>query len=183
MTQSKLDVSRASQSIKDHRFVEALSLLEGNLSKDPQHIDSLYLAAVCSRYLKNYKDSQKYLETVLAISPDMGRAYQELGHLNRDSGNENSSITYYRQACELNPALLSSWNSLYNYFTKTKNKPAADHALDQIKTLKSIPANLLYISQILNEGRLGLAETKCREFLKKNPTHTYAMSLLSQRST
>ena len=180
MTQSKLDVSRASQSIKDHRFVEALSLLEGNLSKDPQHIDSLYLAAVCSRYLKNYKDSQKYLESVLSISPDMGRAYQELGHLNRDSGNENSSITYYRQACELNPALLSSWNSLYNYFTKTKNKPAADHALDQIKTLKSIPANLLYISQILNEGRLGLAETKCREFLKKNPTHTYAMSLLSQ---
>ena len=112
MTQSKLDVSRASQSIKDHRFVEALSLLEGNLSKDPQHIDSLYLAAVCSRYLKNYKDSQKYLETVLSISPDMGRAYQELGHLNRDSGNENSSITYYRQACELNPALSVSYTHL-----------------------------------------------------------------------
>ena len=154
--------------------------MEGNLSKDPQHIDSLYLASVCSRYLKNYKDSQNYLETLLSISPDMGRAYQELGHLMRDSGNEDSSISYYRQACELNPALLSSWTSLYNYFVKIKNKPAADHAFTQMNTLKSIPGSLLYISQILNEGRLGLAETKCREFLKKNPTHTYAMSLLSQ---
>jgi len=39
---------------------------------------------------------------------------------------------------------------------------------------------LLYIDQIMNEGRLGIAETQCRAFLKKNPTHTYAMSLLSE---
>ena len=32
----------------------------------------------------------------------------------------------------------------------------------------------------MNEGRLGIAETQCRAFLKKNPTHTYAMSLLSE---
>ena len=38
----------------------------------------------------------------------------------------------------------------------------------------------MYVDQILNEGRLGLAETKCRSFLKKNPTHTYAMSLLAE---
>ena len=36
------------------------------------------------------------------------------------------------------------------------------------------------IDQILNEGRLGMAEAKCRAFLKENPTHTYAMSLLSE---
>jgi tetratricopeptide (TPR) repeat protein len=50
----------------------------------------------------------------------------------------------------------------------------------QINTLQSIPSVLLYISQILNEGKLGIAEEKCREFLKKNPTNTFAMSLLSQ---
>ena len=110
----------------------------------------------------------------------MGRAYQELGHINRDMGNEQKAITHYRQACELNPALLASWNSLYKYFNENNNKPAADHALEQINKLKSLPGVLLYIEQILNEGRLGLAENKCREFLKKNPTHTYAMSLLSE---
>jgi tetratricopeptide (TPR) repeat protein len=110
----------------------------------------------------------------------MGRAYQELGHLNRDMGNEEKAVTHYRQACELNPALPSSWNYLYQYFQKIENEPAAAHALEQIKKLQTLPGLLLFIEQILNEGRLGLAETKCRAFLKENPTHTYAMSLLAE---
>ena len=180
MTQDKLDISRATEAIKDIKFVEALGLLESNLAKDPNHIDSLYLAAVCSRYLKNYDDSKKYIERLLSKAPDMGRAYQELGHLNRDMGNGDNAIAHYRQACELNPALLSSWKALYDYFKRNNNKPAADHAFMQMNTLQSIPSILLYISQILNEGKLGIAEEKCREFLKKNPTNTFAMSLLAQ---
>ncbi len=180
MKQNNLDISRATEAVKDSRFVEGLSYLESNLAKDPDHVDSLYLAAVCSRYLKNYKDSKSYIERLLLKIPDMGRAYQELGHLNRDYGNSEKAISYYRQACELNPALLASWKALYFYFSKNNNKPAADHAKEQIITLESIPSILLYISQILNEGKLGIAEDKCREFLKKNPTDTYAMSLLSQ---
>ena len=180
MTQDKLDITRATEAIKDIRFVEALGLLESNLAKDSNHIDSLYLAAVCSRYLKNYDDSKKYIESLLSKAPDMGRAYQELGHLNRDMGNGENAIAHYRQACELNPALLASWKALYDYFKRNKNKPAADHAFMQMSTLQSIPSILLYISQILNEGKLGIAEEKCREFLKKNPTNTFAMSLLSQ---
>jgi tetratricopeptide (TPR) repeat protein len=50
----------------------------------------------------------------------------------------------------------------------------------QMNTLESMPRTLLYISQILNEGKLGIAEEKCREFLKKHPTNTFAMSLLSE---
>ena len=180
MTENKLDISRATEAIKDARFVDALSLLESNLEKDPNHIDSLYLAAVSSRYLKNYDEAKKYIESLLSQAPDMGRAYQELGHLNRDIGNQEKSIAHYRQACELNPALLSSWKALYDYFRAGNNKPAADHAFMQMNTLQSIPSILLYISQILNEGKLGIAEEKCREFLKKNPTNTFAMSLLAQ---
>ena len=180
MSETKIDISRASKAIRDSRFVEALSMLESNLAKDPDHLESLYFAAVCSRYLKNYKDSQKYLENLLTKAPDMGRAYQELGHLSKAIGNDENAASHYRQACELNPALISSWKSLFNYFTKMKNKPAAEHAYEQIKKLESIPNVLLYINQILNEGRLGIAEKQCREYLKKNPTDVYAMSLLAE---
>ncbi len=117
---------------------------------------------------------------MLSNAPDMGRAYQELGHLNRDTGNEEDAIRHYRQACELNPALPSCWNALYSYFKMNKNQPAADHAYMQMNTLQSMPRALLYISQILNEGKLGIAEEKCREILKQYPTNTFAMSLLSE---
>ena len=174
MKQNKFDLQKVTNSMKEERFVEALSSLEFNLASQPNHFECLYLAAVCSRYLKNFKDAQSYLERLLKVNPDMGRAYQELGHLNRINGKMRSAMAYYRQACELNPALIASWNYLFEYYKKNKNKQAADHAVEQIKKLQSIPNILLYISQILNEGKLAIAEEKCREFLKKNPTNTYA---------
>ena len=175
-----VDLSEATQAVKENRFEEALTLFEIILKEHPENIDALYLASVSSRYLKKFDDSKKYIEQLLFNAPDMGRAYQELGHINRDMGNEEKAAINYRQACELNPALLSSWNLLHQYFIKNKNQPAADHAKKQIEKLQSLPPALLYIDQILNEGRLGLAERQCRAFLKKNPTHTYAMSLLSE---
>jgi tetratricopeptide (TPR) repeat protein len=175
-----VDLSEATQAVKENRFEDALSLFEIILKDHPNNIDALYLASVSSRYLKKFDDSKKYIEQLLFNAPDMGRAYQELGHINRDMKNDEKAVINYRQACELNPALLASWNMLYQYFVKNKNQPAADHAQQQIQKLEALPAALLYIDQILNEGRLGLAERQCRAFLKKNPTHTYAMSLLSE---
>ena len=175
-----VDLSEATQAVKENRFEDALALFEIILNNHPDNIDALYLASVSSRNIKRFDDSHKYIESLLLNAPDMGRAYQELGHINRDMGNEEKAAINYRQACELNPALISSWNLLYQYFIKNKNQPAADHAKQQIEKLQSLPPALLYIDQILNEGRLGLAERQCRAFLKKNPTHTYAMSLLSE---
>ena len=179
-TTLSVDLSNATQAVKESRFEDAFNLLKVLLKENPDHIDILYLTAVSTRFLKKFDDSRKHIEHLLFNAPDMGRAYQELGHLNRDIGNEEKSITHYRQACELNPALPASWNALHKYFEKINNKPAADHALEQIKKLQTLPGQLLFIEQILNEGRLGLAETKCRAFLKENPTHTYAMSLLAE---
>ena len=179
-TTLSVDLSEATDAVKEGSFEHALNLLKIILKDHPDHIDSLYLAAVSTRYLKQFDDSKKYIEHLLLNAPDMGRAYQELGHLNRDMGDEEKAITHYRQACELNPALFAAWHSLYKYFIKNQNKPAADHALEQINKLQSLPGALLYIDQILNEGRLGMAEAKCRAFLKENPTHTYAMSLLAE---
>ena len=175
-----VDLSEATQAVKENRFDDALHLFTIILEDHPDNIDALYLASVSSRYLKNFDDSKEYIERLLFNAPDMGRAYQELGHIYRDMGNEAKAVIYYRQACELNPALMSSWTSLYKYFVKDKNKPAIDHVREQIEKLQSLPSELLYVDQIMNEGRLGIAEKKCRAFLKKNPTHTYAMSLLAE---
>ena len=175
-----VDLQEATQALKESRFADALRLLEINLTDHPNNIDALYLSAVSCRYLKKVKEANDFLERLLIIAPDMARAYQELGHLNKSIKNDEKAINSYRQACELNPALVASWQGLNEYFTKQGNKPASNHALEQINKYKSLPPALLYIDQIMNEGRLGIAEKRCREFLKKNPTHTYAMSQLAE---
>tara|TARA_B110000003_G_scaffold265617_1_gene291681 strand:+ start:2508 stop:4535 length:2028 start_codon:yes stop_codon:yes gene_type:complete len=179
-TAFQVDINEATLAVKENRFSDALNILEINISKYPDHIDSLYLAAVSARYLKKFDDSRSYIECLLKNAPNMGRAYQELGHLNKALKNEDAAIGNYIQACELNPALIGSWNSLHNLFINKNNQQAAAHALEQIEKLKKLPNILLYIDQIMNEDRLGVAEIKSREFLKKNPTNTYAMSQLAE---
>ena len=115
-----LDLSDATQAVKESRFEEALKLLSLILRENPTNIDTLYLAAVSTRYLKKFDQAKKHLENLLLNAPDMGRAFQELGHLSRDMGDEEKAVMHYRQACELNPALIASWNFLYKYFEKKK---------------------------------------------------------------
>lgn len=166
--------------IKENKFKEAHEYVLLNLEQDSNHIESLYFGSVCARYLKNYQQSNDYLERLLTLSPDMGRAYQELGHLNRDRGSLELAAGYYRQACEMNPALISSWQFLYDYYRDIGKKDASSHALEQLENLKSLPNILLYINQILYEGKLSEAEKMCRDFLKKDPKNTEAMSILSE---
>ena len=176
----QVDINEATLALKKNKFADSLKILEINLSKYPDHIDSLYLAAVASRHLKKFDQSREYIISLLKLAPDMGRAYQELGHLNKSIGSDDKAISNYRQACELNPALIGSWRALSDLFKANNNKKAFDHAVQQLNNLKNLPNILLYIDQIMNEDRLGVAEIKCREFLKKNPTHIYAMSQLAE---
>ncbi|MEL1226999.1 MAG: hypothetical protein VW963_09665 [Candidatus Neomarinimicrobiota bacterium] len=177
MSKKSFNLETIHKAVKEYRFDDALKLIQKNLKKDADHMDSLYLAAVCSRYKKNYKDAENYLRKLLSIAPDMGRAYQELAHLNRDKGNKIQATGYYRQATEHNPALLASWNELYKLAVESKNRGSARHAKEKIEQLKSLPNILLHINQILNEGNIKEAEKKCREFLKVNPTNTKENSL------
>ena len=174
MTKQSPHTSLIIKLIKENKFEEAHKYVLLNLRQDSNHIESLYFGSVCARYLKNYQQSNDYLERLLALSPDMGRAYQELGHLSRERGNLELAAGYYRQACEMNPALISSWQFLYDYYKDIGKKDASNHALEQLENLKSLPNTLLYISQILYEGKLSEAEKMCRDFLKKDPKNTEA---------
>ena len=179
MSDQSFNMEKIHKAVKEYRFNDALILIKNNLLKDKEHKDSLYLAAVCCRYLKQHKNSKIFLKRLLTVAPDMGRAYQELGHLYRDIGDEKQSIVYYRQATDHNPALLASWKLLNQFFIKSKNDGSAKHTLEKINQLESLPSILLHINQIFHEGNLKEAEFKCRQFLKKNPKNIHAMGILS----
>ena len=93
-TTLSVDLSEATEAVKEARFEDALNLLSIVLKDHSDNVDVLYLAAVSARYLKKFDDSKKYIEHLLFNAPDMGRAYQELGHLNRDMGDEEKAVVH-----------------------------------------------------------------------------------------
>ena len=71
-TSLSIDLSDATQAVKENRFEYALKLLRIILKDHPTNIDTLYLAAVSSRYLRQFDESKKYIEGLLLNAPDMG---------------------------------------------------------------------------------------------------------------
>ena len=65
-TTLSVDLSEATEAVKEARFEDALSLLSIVLKDHPDNIDVLYLAAVSARYLKKFDDSKKYIDWLMA---------------------------------------------------------------------------------------------------------------------
>ena len=100
----KFDIARVTNAVKEHRFVEALSLIEGNLAHNPNHKDSLYLGAVCSRYLKNYEDAKKYSREILDLG--VKNVVVTLGDLGVYF--ENNSDNHFEPALELGQKVIDT---------------------------------------------------------------------------
>ena len=62
-TTLSVDLIDATEAVKDSRFEDALKLLRIILKEHPDHIDSLYLAAVSTRYLKKLMIQKNILKT------------------------------------------------------------------------------------------------------------------------
>lgn len=177
----------AEQQLKDGQkrlqsgdFVGALSAAQALLSNAPDNTEALYLAAVASRYLKDFGAASGHLLRLHSASPEFGRAWQETGHLARAEGKHDQALAAFIRATQFNPALEASWHAQAELLAAASNRPAANAALAQSERLKSMPRELLAATNHIAEGRLLRAEEFCRHFLRQNPKNTEAMRLLAQ---
>lgn len=171
-------IHQAKTLLQRKAYAKAIAELAQVLAQDKQHIDALYITAVCQRYLGLTKDALATLNTLKQYHPNYSRAYQEEGH-NLRSIDKHSAIHAYERAVLLNPALVASWSNLAALYKDTDNPQGVEHANKQLTHWKTMPPAVLSVSSMLNEGNLAKAEEICRHFLKQNPKHTEAMRLLA----
>jgi tetratricopeptide (TPR) repeat protein len=145
----------------------------------PYSEDALYMSALCNRYTLNFKESLSILSRLVELVPDSGRAWQETGHTHRDMGQLQEALHNYTRACQLNPALEGSWNSIQKIATQLGRTRQAAHAKSNIERIKKTPQPLVVAADMIAEGKLLRAEDICRDFLKKVPHHIEAMRLLA----
>ncbi len=161
------------------QFEPALASLASILSAAPDHIEALYMKAVCLRYKGAHTQSFAVLQDIKAQEPEFGRAFQEEGHLHLAANKIKQAITSYRLACNNNPALEASWRKLSELLQSSGSSEEAIQAKAQADRLAALPRELLAVSNFIHEGNLLKAEALCRRFLKANPHHIEAMRLLA----
>lgn len=160
-------------------FDRAAAALSPLLKDDPAPSEALYMAAVSARYGKRFGDAGRHLDRLRAQAPELGRAWQEAGHLARDTGDVGGALAAYQRACQLNGALEASWRGQAMLLQAAGRGAEASASAAQADRLKALPAPLVSALHLVAEGKLVKAETVCRQFLKTDPKHTEGMRILA----
>lgn len=176
-TAEKID--RARKLLTAGAFVEALGVCQSILDQSPEHRDALYMAVVSARYQKDFPKARGFLERLIALAPDFGRAYQEEAHLFKAEKNFTAALSSYRRACHFNPALSASWRALGEILVQSGQPGEAAKLVAQADYLEALPREILAAMNHVHEGRLVQGEQCCRAFLRDNPKNVDAMRVLA----
>ena len=171
--------TRAKQLLQGGKLAESLELVKAELLDSPANTEALYIQAVAQRYLRQPKQALESLEELKAHQPGYARAYQEEGHNLRQLGDSKGATIAYQRAVDLNHALLASWRELAKLHKRHNDQRAFDLAQAEYSRLSRLPAELVSVTSLIQEGKLFRAENLCRAFLKKTPHHIEAMRLLA----
>lgn len=172
-------IKQAQAAMQAGRFLDASGLAADILALDPVDQDGLYLAAVAARYLGKKDVALAHLSDLKQVAPDYGRAFQEEGHLFKAAGDAQRALVAFQSATRCNPALTSSWQAQAELLAAAGQGLQADQANAQLNRLKSLPRELLAVTNHLHEGRILRAEGIARTFLRKQPHHIEGMRLLA----
>lgn len=119
---------------------------------------------------------------LLELSPENGRALQELGHVYRDAKQPMRAIDTYARAINANAALIASCENRLALLREHRSQ-FGEHAVavaeKQFADLRALPKPLLTVSDLIAQGHVFKAEELCRSFLQKQPKHTEGMRLLA----
>ena len=173
-------LSEAQKQMYDSRFDAALETIQPVLEASPDHVDALYMRAVCARYLKRHDAARAALDRIKRTALDFGRAFQEEGHLLRALGETDGALRAYQRARRFNPALVASWHAQAKLLATSGRRAEAEMAKAQANRIEALPRDLVSVTRLLHEGRLLKAEQACRAFLQKTPHHVEAMRLLAE---
>lgn len=168
------------KTIASGNFPDALKDIDRLLAINPAHAEALYMAAVCYRYTAKYDKAQTALDSLMSLSHDRGRVYQEQGHLHVALNRPEKALAAFANACQLNPVLLASWQNQHKILGAMGRPEDAQQALAQVQRLQALPKALLAVTDLMAQGRPLKAESLCRKFLQANPTHVEGMRLLAE---
>jgi len=100
-----------------HRYAEALLLVERPLAVEPRNINYLSLKAQALRRVGRNDEAIALMAATVAEQPDKDAAWLLFGHLLREVGQRSRAIEMYRRALAVRPGSGRAYSSLANLKT------------------------------------------------------------------
>jgi tetratricopeptide (TPR) repeat protein len=138
-----------------------------------------YLLAVGYRLQQSHESAIEALNTLLVITPEHSRAFQELGYNYRTLKQGKQASIHFYKATKINPALLSAWQALLPIYQQANQSSATKLCKSQIKQLSALPKPILAATDLLYDGKITQADIMCRQYLQENKHSIAGLQLLA----
>lgn len=124
--------------------------------------------------------AEPLLRQILVEAPSLVLAHHELGLALKGQGRIADAIRAIEAAVSLQPALRAAWSDLYNLRATEGDDVGAADAYRRSLSGQGLDPLLEKALQLVEAGRLGVAEGICREYLKRRPHDVDAIRLLAE---
>ena len=125
--------------------------------------------------------AEPLLRQILTEAENLVLAHHELGLALKGQGRLSEAIISLETAVRLQPNLRTAWRDLYELRASEGNDiAAADAYRRSLGSQQGLDPLLTQVLDLMQAGRLGVAEGICREYLKRRPHDVDAIRLLAE---
>ena len=174
------DIILAKQHLQKGQFNKSITISDEVLSRQPKHIEALYVKAVAQRYNTQYADARETLKLLKSAKPEYGRAFQEDGHVFRALGDHDKALQAYMKATLFNPGLEASWKAQADILIRLGRVIEAKNASGFYDRLKALPRELHIVTNYIYEDELEKAEILCKRYMQGDKQNVEGMRLLAE---
>ncbi|MEM7216868.1 MAG: sulfotransferase [Pseudomonadota bacterium] len=170
---------QAQKLLAERAYVAAIAQSREIHRHHPGEPRASFIAAVACRYIGEHEAALRLLTPLARAAQASGRVQLEFALAQRATGDSRGSLSTLQRAAETDPEFAALWQPLGELLEEQGDLAGADAALRRHMALSSKHPGLMKAVELTAEGKLGMAEGICRDYLERYPTDVDAIRLLA----
>ena len=171
---------QAREALRNQEPALARDICAEALKQEPDDTRFVMLHGFALRRSGDHANAEPLLRRIIGVEPSLDIAHHELGLALQGLGRLSEAHRAIEQAVAINPKLAAAWRDLYEIRAAEGDDVGAAEAYRNAMGNKELDPLLRKAIELVGQGRLGVAEGICREYLKRRPHDVDAIRLLAE---
>ena len=173
-------LNQAREALRKQEPASARDICLEALKQAPDDTRLVMLHGFALRRSGDHAGAEPLLRRIVSAEPSLDIAHHELGLALQGLGRLSEARRAIEQAVAINPTLAAAWRDLYEIRAAEGDDVGAAEAYRNAMGNKALDPLLHKAIELVGQGRLGVAEGICREYLKRRPHDVDAIRLLAE---
>ncbi|MFK7733592.1 MAG: sulfotransferase, partial [Pseudomonadales bacterium] len=169
----------AKQLLRSGEFQDVMAVTREVLETDSAYPPAVFLLGVAQRCAGLENEAVSTLQQFIELQPTVPQGHMELGLAQLKAGKLGEAKNSLLTAVNKEPKLSAAWHALARVHSIEGDDDEAARVLAAELLASDVAPPLKKASELFYQGRIGVAEGICREYLRTRPADVNAIRLLA----